>query len=301
MQGVINFLRASRSCGMGLHNSLAFRSIKKGIRRVANRTPGAREALGLVDRLRRLAAVRRHATESGLFGASEAHAICRTYSHLARHTQLTAGGICNLEFLIRRTIEQRIHGSFVECGTWNGGALAYWAHRYQQRGGDPSLCPLFGFDSFLGMPHMTPEDGDRVADWFHGSPAADLPAEHLNGALIPVGKNEASEQTCREVLRESGYPQEFVHIVPGWFQHTLPAHAPELAPVAVLRLDADLYAATRFVLDCLYPAVTSGGAVVIDDYGTFEGCRRATDEFLAVIGSPRLYAADSTVRFFFKS
>jgi O-methyltransferase len=53
-----------------------------------------------------------------------------------------------------------------------------------------------------------------------------------------------------------------------------------------LRLDTDDYASTRAELEALYPKLTPGGVLMIDDYGHFRGARRATDEFLE--GQPRV-------------
>jgi O-methyltransferase len=69
--------------------------------------------------------------------------------------------------------------------------------------------------------------------------------------------------------------------VPGWFQETLPAWRDRVGAIAILRIDGDFYESTRVCFEELYERVMPGGAVVIDDYGTFEGCRRATDEFLS--------------------
>lgn len=71
------------------------------------------------------------------------------------------------------------------------------------------------------------------------------------------------------------------HLVTGWFEHTLPAFVPP-EPIAVLRLDADLYRSTRECLEALYPHVALGGLILIDDYySPWDGCARAVHEFLS--------------------
>ena len=51
-----------------------------------------------------------------------------------------------------------------------------------------------------------------------------------------------------------------------------------------MRLDADTYAPTRLALRCLYPGLAPGGYLILDDYGSFPGCREAVDEFRAEHG-----------------
>ena len=60
-------------------------------------------------------------------------------------------------------------------------------------------------------------------------------------------------------------------------EDTLPAAAPER--IALLRLDTDWYASTRHELEQLYPRLAEGGVLIIDDYGHYEGARRAVDEY----------------------
>jgi hypothetical protein len=80
-------------------------------------------------------------------------------------------------------------------------------------------------------------------------------------------------------LRSTGYPPERIHYVVGKVEDTLPQAAPER--IAILRLDTDWYESTRHELEHLYPRLTAGGVLIIDDYGHWAGARRAVDEFLA--------------------
>jgi hypothetical protein len=68
-----------------------------------------------------------------------------------------------------------------------------------------------------------------------------------------------------------------VRFLPGWFRDTLPS-AP-IKQLAVLRLDGDMYESTIIALRHLYPKVSSGGYVIIDDYNSFEECRRAVEDY----------------------
>jgi O-methyltransferase len=70
---------------------------------------------------------------------------------------------------------------------------------------------------------------------------------------------------------------ERVRFLKGWFKDTLPS-AP-IDRLAVLRLDGDLYGSTIEALDALYPKLSAGGFVIVDDYGATPQCRQAIDDF----------------------
>lgn len=87
-------------------------------------------------------------------------------------------------------------------------------------------------------------------------------------------------------MESTGYPPERIHLVPGRVEDTVPAQAPER--IALLRLDTDWYASTKHELDHLYPRLSDGGVLIVDDYGHFEGARRAVDDYLAEQAEPLL-------------
>jgi hypothetical protein len=111
----------------------------------------------------------------------------------------------------------------------------------------------------------------------------------VTGALDTIDACTAPLEDNRALLEgEIGYPTELLTYHPGWFQATVPAAAPSLGPIALLRLDGDWYESTAVCLRHLYPLVPPGGVVVIDDYGHWEGARRAVDEFVASLDEPIL-------------
>ena len=83
-------------------------------------------------------------------------------------------------------------------------------------------------------------------------------------------------------MESTGYPSERIHLIKGMVEETLPAQAPER--LALLRLDTDWYASTKHELEQLYPRVSPGGVLIIDDYGHYEGARNAVDEYFASRG-----------------
>jgi O-methyltransferase len=127
--------------------------------------------------------------------------------------------------------------------------------------------PVWGFDSFAGMPELTKEDRNEGKEWV---------GYQCSG---PEGVKEAQRTLKR--FRVDG---AWVKLVRGWFEDTLPKTVSQLAPIAVLRLDNDWYKSTRYCLETLYSSVAQGGLVIIDDYHTFTGCRDAVDEFRLKLG-----------------
>jgi len=98
----------------------------------------------------------------------------------------------------------------------------------------------------------------------------------------------------------TNYPQDRVHFVQGPVEQTIPAHSPP-APIALLRLDTDWYESTKHEMVHLFPLLREGGVLIIDDYGHWQGARKAIDEYLA--GQARreyLYRIDYTGRLLVK-
>jgi O-methyltransferase len=186
-----------------------------------------------------------------------------------------------------------IRGALVECGVWRGGAIGMMALAHM-RSVRPPIRPLHLFDSFQGIPQPRADIDGRAALSFTGGRA--------EGALQSTGKLVSPlEDSKRLLTTKVAYPEELIHYHAGWFQNTLPRDAPELGDIALLRLDGDWYESTALCLKYLYSKVVKHGVVVIDDYGHFEGCRRAVDEFVENLATPILLShADYTGRYFVK-
>jgi O-methyltransferase len=167
-----------------------------------------------------------------------------------------------------------IEGDVVECGVWRGGSMQA-AARALAAAGDTGR-DLYLLDTYEGMPPPTERDvrrGDRRA-------AADLLAaqDRERSKVWAV----ASLEDVRDGFSRVPYPPERVHFVKGRVEDTVPAEAPDR--IAILRLDTDWYESTRHELEHLYPRLASGGVLLLDDYGYWEGARQAVDEWLAESG-----------------
>ncbi|MEH1127829.1 TylF/MycF/NovP-related O-methyltransferase [Micromonospora sp. CPCC 206061] len=176
----------------------------------------------------------------------------------------------------RYVVQHDISGAIVECGVWRGGSMHVVARTLLSIG-DTSR-DLYLFDTFEGM--TPPTDKDRT---YGGRPAADLLASQPKTARIWA---IASLEDVKQGFEAIPYPQDRIHYVKGAVESTLPAQAPD--KIAILRLDTDWYESTRHELESLYERLASGGVLIIDDYGTFQGARQAVDEFVEKTGAPLL-------------
>jgi O-methyltransferase len=169
---------------------------------------------------------------------------------------------------VRYVAAAGIEGAVVECGVWRGGSSMAAALMLRELGAaDRDLCL---FDTFEGM--SAPTEHDRRAG---GPAAADLLAASGKDAKVwaysPLDEVRAN-------LQSTGYPVGRIRFVQGKVEDTIPEHAPD--KIAILRLDTDWYESTRHELEHLFPRLAVGGVLIIDDYGAWEGARRAVDEFV---------------------
>jgi len=189
----------------------------------------------------------------------EAKAIIRA---VRPYTMTSHEKLFGLICAIRHVTRHGIPGDLVECGVWRGGSM-HAAARTLSALGDTSRT-LHLFDTFEGMP--APTDRDQRHD---GVPAAELLAKRERDSTIWA---VATLEDVREGFASVPYPSERVRFVKGLVEDTIPQEAPE--QIAVLRLDTDWYESTRHELEQLYPRLSSGGVLVIDDYGLLEGLAR---------------------------
>jgi O-methyltransferase len=150
------------------------------------------------------------------------------------------------------------------------------------------------FDSFLGLPEPRAEvDGALAVREADG---------RSTGALKPVGIGAVPLDEAQQLLeKEVKYPAHLIKFHVGWFQQTLPCDADEIEQIALLRIDGDWYDSTKVCLDYLYSKVCRNGVIVIDDYGHYDGCRRAVTEFLTKLKEPiMLHHIDYSGRYWIK-
>jgi O-methyltransferase len=174
------------------------------------------------------------------------------------HTMVGVARLTNLKDLTQRTLDQRIPGDYIETGVWRGGCCILMravleANQIRDR-------KVYVADSFAGLPPPKPNQYPADAgDMLHA----------FRELAIPV------DQVCAN-FSAYGLLDDQVVFVPGFFQDTLPSL--KAGPFALIRLDGDMYESTIVALDSLYPKLSPGGFVVIDDYA-LGGCKAAVDDF----------------------
>lgn len=185
---------------------------------------------------------------------------------------------------VEHVVRRGVPGAVVECGVWRGGSVLAMVRTLQRLGVDDR--DVYLFDTFEGMT----EPGEVDTSPF--DPPARTTWEQAPEGTTPWGwafdPSIYGLEHVRDVVLGSGYPAERVHFVQGPVEETLPAQAPDA--VAVLRLDTDWYASTRHELVHLYPRLSSGGVLIVDDVGHWDGARRAVEEYFSETAEPILLA-----------
>ncbi len=186
---------------------------------------------------------------------------------------------------VDHVVKRSVPGAIVECGVWRGGSIMVML-RTLLRLGDTSR-DLYLFDTFEGMTLPSDADTSRFGDpalseWRNAERAGRTPWEtYFRSEVFNLDQ-------VKELMYSTGYPESRIHFVVGRVEETIPQRAPDR--IALLRLDTDWYESTKHELDHLYPRITEGGVLIIDDYGHWDGCRRAVDEYFATSAPPLLLA-----------
>jgi O-methyltransferase len=174
-------------------------------------------------------------------------------------TMIGLARLRNLSVCAEDVLRAGVVGDFMEAGVWRGGACIYLRAILEAFGNHDRK--VWVADSFQGVP---PPDHMRYG--------ADL-----GDTLYAYPELAVSLSTVQANFRRYGFLDDRVGFLPGWFRDTLPDAA--VGPLALLRLDGDLYESTIITLRSLYGKVSPGGYVIVDDYGGIPACRQAVDDF----------------------
>jgi hypothetical protein len=159
--------------------------------------------------------------------------------------------------------QNKISGDIAECGCFLGGVGIFMAlmrdHLRMRK-------KIYLFDSFEGFP-LGEEDITR-------------------GRVAKANRFVNILDDVKDNFRQTVPDIQDVEFIEGFVENTLPNHP--VRDLCLLRLDTDFYNSTKTELDYLYPTLVRGGVLIVDDYGLFEGARRATDEYFASTAYPPL-------------
>ena len=180
---------------------------------------------------------------------------------LPRHAETMIGlkRLDNVQECVTDVLRRGVPGDLIETGVWRGGTTIFMR----------AILAAFG-------------DNHRrvwVADSFHGLPTPDprrYPADNYEFSTVcpwlDIGVEQVKANFAKYDLLDSQ-----VKFLEGWFKDTLPA-AP-IESLAVIRLDGDLYESTIDSISALYPKLSIGGYVIVDDYDAIGACRKAIDDY----------------------
>lgn len=174
-------------------------------------------------------------------------------------TMIGLNRLNNIEECIRIIIRDKVKGDFIETGVWRGGATILMRAILKELQIEDRIVWLA--DSFDGVPKPNSED---------------YPADQGNN-LHNLRILSCSLEEVKNNFKCYGLLDKQVKFLPGWFKDTLPS-AP-IKKISLLRLDGDLYESTFIALEHLYPLLSLGGFIIIDDYNAFPFCKNAVDDY----------------------
>lgn len=165
----------------------------------------------------------------------------------------------NIEYCIKDIIKNSVEGDFIELGVWRGGAVILMRALLKEM--NIADRDVWVADSFAGLPPPNP-----------GKYPADKGDKHSKYAELAI-----SEEEVKHNFEKYGLLDEKVKFLKGWFRDTLPT-AP-INKLALLRLDGDMYESTMDGLVNLYPKLSKGGYIIVDDWGAVPACKKAVEDY----------------------
>jgi hypothetical protein len=194
------------------------------------------------------------------------------YRKCQNYTMTSVERMYALYKAVQYIVDSKLPGDFVECGVWRGGSAMLMAHTLLALG-DKSR-KIYLYDTFEGMSEPTKqdykianEDLRAIDKW-----KREQRETHNNWDFSPL-----HEVTFRMV--STGYPEDKMVFIKGKVEDSIPNSVP--SKIALLRLDTDWYESTKHELNHLFPLLESNGVLIIDDYGSWAGSKKATDEYFS--------------------
>ena len=174
----------------------------------------------------------------------------------------------SLDYLFKRN---RIEGDIVECGVFKGANCRFICDYLKSI--NYENINIFLYDTFEGMPCASSNDINIFTK------------KNYNFYLKKMQKNNEVDnfykyeniENVKKLLFQTNYNKNKIHFIKGLVEETIPKTIPN--KISLLILDTDYYDSTKHELQHLYPLVEKGGIIIIDDYGTWSGVKKAVDEY----------------------
>lgn len=165
----------------------------------------------------------------------------------------------NIEYCISEILKNNIAGDFIETGVWRGGAVIFM--QAVLKAFDVKGRNVWVADSFEGLP----------------KPNEELYPADKGDTDYTIKELAISLETVRNNFKKYHLLDNNVKFLKGWFKDTLPKA--EINKLALLRLDGDMYESTIEALTNLYPKLSIGGYIIIDDWGAIPVCTKAVEDY----------------------
>ena len=191
----------------------------------------------------------------------------KLYLNIKDYTMVEIERCYALYTAVKYILKNNIPGDFVECGVWKGGSSMLIALMLKK--GNILDRKIYMYDTFTGMTEPGNNDGEIEKEEWSKMQKAD-------------GSNDWCFASYEEVvtnMESTGYPTENIKLVKGKVEDTIPGIIP--TTISMLRLDTDWYESTKHELTHLFPLLKKSGILIIDDYGAWQGARKAVDEHFA--------------------
>lgn len=193
------------------------------------------------------------------------------YKSCQKYTMTSKERMYALYKSVQYVIHAEIPGDFVECGVWRGGSAMLIAHTLKKL--DSSNRTVYLYDTFEGMSEPTKADQSLYNE---------VDTRNTWEESEKKSHNEwcyASLEDVRENMISTDYPLNKIIFIQGKVEETLPKTSPQ--QISLLRLDTDWYESTKHELVHLFPLLSAGGVLILDDYGYWAGSKKAVDEYFS--------------------
>lgn len=190
-------------------------------------------------------------------------------------TYLSRGKLTKLALTIQQLENESIEGEFIECGCALGGStILICSVKSKNR-------PLKVYDVFEMIPAPTDQDTKDVHKRYEeiiSGKSKGIKGDQYYGYINDL------KSKVEQNLNDFGINLEDdnTKLIKGLVQETLyPSKR-----IALAHIDVDWYEPVKVSLDRIFPYLSKGGTIILDDYFDWGGCKKAVDLFLSEIKHP---------------